>query len=185
MMSGCDSMTTGQLGPKTFLQAAESSPPPNAAFAAAGVALGLGYSLLSIKRPAKLGTRHPTKRLKIRRIATRIAALLGMSHMRTRLVSYASAFGFVLTFVYFAMARPVTTQDLAGRTICWDNGETSTYLRGGTWTNSRHGSGTWKVTPAGLEIHSDSFGGALRVELQDDGTILDATYNVPGHFCKI
>jgi hypothetical protein len=82
------------------------------------------------------------------------------------------------------VARPATTKDLAGRKICWDNGETSTYTRDGKWENSRHGSGAWKVTSDGLEIHSETFAGVLRVEIQDDGTVLDATYNISGKYCK-
>jgi hypothetical protein len=104
--------------------------------------------------------------------------------MRMRETPFASAFALLFGLVCVAMARPVTTRDLAGKTVCWDNGETSTYSGGGTWANSRHGSGTWKVTPDGVEIHSDTFGGVLLVELPDDGTILDATYYVPGRFCK-
>ena len=50
--------------------------------------------------------------------------------------------------------------------------------------NSVHGSGTWKVTSTGLEIHSETFGGIFQVEMRDDGTILDATYNIAGKVCK-
>jgi hypothetical protein len=107
-----------------------------------------------------------------------------MGHMRMHPPPFGSALSFLLAFVCCAVARQATTKDLAGRTICWDNGEISTYARGGKWENNRHGSGTWKVTAAGIEIHSETFGGILRVEMQDDGTILDATYNVTGKFCK-
>jgi hypothetical protein len=104
--------------------------------------------------------------------------------MRTRLPPLGLAFALLLVSACCALARPATTKDLAGRKICWDNGETSTYVSGGKWENSRHASGTWRVTSAGLEIHSETFGGILRVEMQDDGTILDATYNIVGRFCK-
>lgn len=104
--------------------------------------------------------------------------------MRSPLTPLGLAFAFFLVSVCSAMARPATTEDLAGRKICWDNGETSTYVSGGKWENSRHASGTWRVTSAGVEIRSDTFGGTLRVEMQDDGTILDATYNIAGKFCK-
>jgi hypothetical protein len=104
--------------------------------------------------------------------------------MRTCLPPLGLALTFLLTSICSATARPVTTEDLAGRTICWDNGEKSTYTRDGKWENDRHGSGTWKVTPAGVEIHSETFGGVLSVEMRDDGTVLDATYNIAGKFCE-
>jgi hypothetical protein len=59
-----------------------------------------------------------------------------------------------------------------------------TFLPGGIYKNSLHGSGTWKVTSNGLEIHSGTFGGIFQAEMRDDGTILDATYNVAGKICK-
>ena len=104
--------------------------------------------------------------------------------MRNKASILRLAFALSLSFVCCAVARPVTTEDLAGRTICWDNGETSAFLPGGKYENSRHGSGTWKVTSTGLEIHSETFGGIFQVEVRDDGTILDATYNVAGKVCK-
>lgn len=105
-----------------------------------------------------------------------------MISMRTLLPPLGLAFAVFLVSVCSAMARPATTKDLAGRKICWDNGETSIYVSGGKWENSSHGA--WRVTPAGLEIHSETFDGILSVEIQDDGTILDATYNIAGKFCK-
>jgi hypothetical protein len=96
--------------------------------------------------------------------------------MRNTTSTLGLAFALSLSFVCCAVARPATTKDLAGRKICWDNGETSAFLPGGKYENSRHGSGTWKVTPTGLEIHSETFGGTFQVEMRNDGTILDATY---------
>jgi hypothetical protein len=102
------------------------------------------------------------------------------ANMRNRTSTLGLAFALSLGFVCCAVARPVTTEDLAGRTFCWDNGETSTYLPGGKYENSLHGSGAWKVTSKGLEINSVLF----RVEMRDDGTIFDASYNVAGKECK-
>jgi hypothetical protein len=113
-----------------------------------------------------------------------VIACFGKCHMRMHLPPFGSALPFLLAFVCCAVARPATTKDLAGRTVCWDNGETSAFLPGGKYVNSRHGSGDWKVTSAGLEIHSDTLGGIFRVEIQEDGTILDANYNIAGKFCK-
>jgi hypothetical protein len=104
--------------------------------------------------------------------------------MRNRTSTLGFAFALSLGFVCSAVARPATTKDLAGRKICWDNGETSAFLSGGKYQNSRHGTGTWKVTATGLEIHSETFSGVFQVEMRDDGTILDATYNVSGKVCK-
>jgi len=100
--------------------------------------------------------------------------------MRNRTSTLGLAFALSLSFVCCAVARPVTTKDLAGRTICWDNGETSTFSPDGKYENSLHGSGTWKVTSNGLEINSV----VARAEMRDDGTILDVTYNVAGKACK-
>lgn len=104
--------------------------------------------------------------------------------MRRHLAPLWLAFALSLAFVCCAAARPVTTKDLAGRKICWENGETSTFLPGGKYENSRHGSGVWKVTPAGLEIHAGEFAGVFDAQIQPDGGILDATYNVAGTICK-
>jgi hypothetical protein len=94
------------------------------------------------------------------------------------------AFVLSLSFVCGGVARPATTEDLAGQKICWDNGETSVFSPGGKYENSLHGSGTWKVTAKGLEIQHGTFDGMFDVEMRDDGTILDATYNVAGKICK-
>jgi hypothetical protein len=104
--------------------------------------------------------------------------------MRSHLPPLGLALAFLLAPVYSAMARPATAKDLAGRTICFDNGEKPTYTRDGKWENNWHGIGAWKVTPAGVEIRSDTFSGVLRVEMRNDGTILDTTYNIAGKFCK-
>ena len=72
--------------------------------------------------------------------------------MRNRTSTPGLAFALSLSFVCCAVARPATTEDLAGRTICWDNGEKSAFLPGGKYENSLHGSGTWKVTSTGLKF---------------------------------
>jgi hypothetical protein len=104
--------------------------------------------------------------------------------MRNRTSTLALAFALSFSFVYCAVARPATTKDLAGRKICWDNGETSVFSPDGKYENSLHGSGTWEMTPKGLEIKHGTFDGLFQVEVRDDGTILDATYNVAGKVCK-
>jgi hypothetical protein len=104
--------------------------------------------------------------------------------MRNRTSTLVLAFALSLSFVCYAVARPATTKDLAGLTICWENGETSAFLPDGIYKNNLHGTGTWKMTSNGLEIHSETFGGMFQVEMREDGTILDATYNVAGKVCK-
>jgi len=75
--------------------------------------------------------------------------------MRKGLSSLGLAFGISLAFVFWAAARPATTEDLAGRTICYNNGMKATYFSDGRLENSFTGKGTWKVI----------FDGAPRLDL--------------------
>jgi hypothetical protein len=75
--------------------------------------------------------------------------------MCKRLSSLDLAFGFSLTFVCCAAARPATTEDLTGRTICYNNGMIATYFSDESLENSVTGKGTWKVTSSGVQITAD------------------------------
>ena len=104
--------------------------------------------------------------------------------MRKRLSAFGLAFGLSLAFVCCAMARPATVKDLAGRTICYNNGEKSTYFRDGKYENNRIGKGTWTVTSAGVQLHAERFSGILDFEIQPDKSISIAAYNMIGNDCK-
>jgi hypothetical protein len=104
--------------------------------------------------------------------------------MRKRLSPFGIAFGLSLAFVCCAMARPVTTKDLAGRTICYNNGEKATYSRDGKYESNMIGKGTWTVTSAGVQLHAERFSGILDFEMQPDKSISIASHNMTGNDCK-
>jgi hypothetical protein len=89
-----------------------------------------------------------------------------------------------VAYVSLATAKPVTTADLAGRTICYNNGEKATYLRGGKYVNSKFGNGTWAVTAAGVQLHAGDFSGIFDFEVQPDRTISLPSVNLTGTDCK-
>ncbi len=94
------------------------------------------------------------------------------------------ASGLSLALVGQAMAKPATTKDLAGRTICYNNGEKATYLRGGKYVNNKIGNGTWSVTSVGVQLNAERFTGLVDFEIQPDGTIALPAYGLTGKDCK-
>jgi hypothetical protein len=104
--------------------------------------------------------------------------------MRKHLSPFGLAFALSLAFVCCAMARPVTTKDLAGRTICYNNGERATYFRDGKYESSSIGKGTWTVTSVGVQLHAEHFSGNLDFEIQPDKSISIAAYSMTGNDCK-
>jgi hypothetical protein len=83
-----------------------------------------------------------------------------------------------------AMARPVTVKDLAGRTICYNNGEKATYFPGGKYQSNMIGAGTWKVTSGGVQLATEKFSGVLDFEIQADKSISIASHGMTGRDCK-
>ena len=83
-----------------------------------------------------------------------------------------------------AEARPVTTKDLTGLTICYSDGEKPTYLRGGKYENNMVGNGTWSVTSVGVQIHAEHFTRLIDFEIQPDRTISIPAYDKTGKDCK-
>ena len=104
--------------------------------------------------------------------------------MRKRLLSLGLASALSLAFVCNAIARPATVKELAGRTICYNNGEKATYFRGGKYESNKIGNGTWAVTSAGVELHAERFSGILDFEIQPDKSVSIAAYNMIGNDCK-
>ena len=104
--------------------------------------------------------------------------------MPKRLSSLGSAFGFSLAFVCCAAARPATTEDLAGRTICYNNGMKATYFSDGRLENSVTGKGTWKVTSDGVRINAERYTGTEDFEINPEGTISVPSFGFIGKDCK-
>jgi hypothetical protein len=76
-----------------------------------------------------------------------------------------------------ALARPVTTADLSGKTICWNDGDRQTYSPGGKFSSTRWGTGTWRVTANGVQIHAHPGGnGLIDIRLRH-GTYSLTTYS--------
>jgi hypothetical protein len=94
------------------------------------------------------------------------------------------AMGFSLAFVCHAIAKPATTKDLAGRTICYDNGMKVTYFRGGKYANSLFGEGTWRIDSAGIHIKTGSLDETLVVDIQPDNSVSLPTVRLTGKDCK-
>ncbi len=93
-----------------------------------------------------------------------------------------------LAFVSAASAAPVTSADLSGKTICWDNGSASTYGRGGKYSNNLSGEGTWSLTAGGVRIHTDRYDYVAVVQKRRDGTfhavVAEMGITSTGKYCK-
>jgi hypothetical protein len=74
-----------------------------------------------------------------------------------------------------ASARPVTTADLSGQKICWDNGSVDTFSAGGKYSSTGYGEGTWEVVSSGVEVHS-ARGSTIGVMDTPSRGIFNATY---------
>src|SRR5271169_6331479 len=92
--------------------------------------------------------------------------------MKTPLSRLATSVGFSWLLLSTAMARPVTTADLSGKTICWGNGNGSiTYHPGGKSSGTFWGEGTWRVTSVGVETSTKYFKNIFNLQILDDGTL--------------
>jgi hypothetical protein len=108
--------------------------------------------------------------------------------MQRRLLSLTAASMLSLAVVSAALAAPVSSADLSGRSICWDNGSVSSYGAGGTYSNSMSGHGTWSMTGGGVHIHTDRYDYVASVQKLPDGTfhavVPAASINATGKYCK-
>jgi hypothetical protein len=113
--------------------------------------------------------------------------------MKKALSRLAAGVGLSVLLLTIAMARPVTTADLSGKTICWSGtmsgDDFATYLPGGKIVSGKFGEGTWQVTEAGvIIIHKYNF--VADMQILPDGTITSATegwgrtFLQRGHYCK-
>ena len=110
--------------------------------------------------------------------------------MKTPVSQLATSVGFSLLLFSTAIARPVTTADLSGKTICWSGGLIKTFYPGGKSSETTYGEGTWRVTSVGVEMSTKYFTNIYDVQILDDGTLTSHAnfggqdYQGTGHFCK-
>jgi len=92
--------------------------------------------------------------------------------MRTCNVLFASTnfLLFLMGSVSLATAAPVTAADLTGKTICWANGNKSTYGAGGKFSSTRAGTGTWSLSGSTLVVIGSIRNGTSTIEKMPDGT---------------
>jgi hypothetical protein len=93
-----------------------------------------------------------------------------------------------LALSYPAFAAPMTSVDLSGKTICWDNGSASTYGHGGKYSNTLIGEGTWSITADGVQIHTALYSYVANVQKLPDGTfhavVVGRGIESTGKYCK-
>jgi hypothetical protein len=108
--------------------------------------------------------------------------------MRGYLLPLSTACVLSLAFLSSAWATPVTSADLSGKKICWDNGSASSYGRGGKYSNNLSGEGTWAVTAAGVQIHTERYDYVAAVQKLPDGTfqavVGGAAIKATGKYCN-
>jgi hypothetical protein len=97
---------------------------------------------------------------------------------------------FVLSVALYsaALAAPVTSADLSGKKICWNNGSVSSYGRGGKYSNNMTGDGTWSMAGGGVHIHTDRYDYVAAMQKSADGTfhaeVAAAHITTTGKYCQ-
>ena len=93
-----------------------------------------------------------------------------------------------LASLSIANAAPVTSADLSGKKICWNNGSVSSYGRGGKYSNNMTGDGTWSMAGGGVHIHTDRYDYVAAMQKSADGTfhaeITAANIKTTGKYCQ-
>jgi len=91
------------------------------------------------------------------------------------------------TLLSAALAAPVTSADLSGKKICWNNGSVSSYGAGGRYSNNMTGEGTWSMAGGGVHIHTDRYDYVAIMQKSADGTfqaeIAAANIKSTGKYC--
>ncbi len=86
-----------------------------------------------------------------------------------------------------ANAAPISSADLSGKKICWNNGSVSSYGRGGKYSNNMTGDGTWSMAGGGVHIHTDRYDYVAAMQKSPDGTfqaeITAAHITTTGKYC--
>jgi hypothetical protein len=108
--------------------------------------------------------------------------------MQRHLSRFGVAAVFSLALFSAAYAAGVTTADLSGKKVCWDNGSISRYGAGGKYSNNMTGDGTWSMAGGGLHIHTDRYDYVATVQKAPDGTfhaeIAAAHIKTVGTYCQ-
>jgi len=98
--------------------------------------------------------------------------------------SIGAAVAIDLLFTAASFAVPATTADLSGKKICWDNGNVGSYLAGGKYSSTMAGTGSWRATAVGIELHAEHYSGYQDVDKRPDGTFYSGLEHGAGHYCK-
>jgi hypothetical protein len=108
--------------------------------------------------------------------------------MQKYLVALGAAFVLSFAFLSVALAAPVSSADLSGKKICWDNGSVSSYGPGGKYSNNMSGEGSWAVTAGGVHIHTDRYDYVANMQKLPDGTfhaeVAAANIKTTGKYCN-
>lgn len=104
--------------------------------------------------------------------------------MRNLVLALGLIAGLSVAFGCGAVAKPVTAHDLAGRTICYNNGEKATYFPDGKYQSSMLGKGTWTIISSGVWLKAEQFNGILDFEIQPDKSISIPKANMTGKYCS-
>jgi hypothetical protein len=111
--------------------------------------------------------------------------------MKRVLSQVAVGLSFSFLLLSAAIARPVTSADLSGKKICWNDGNIDTYFPGGKISSRKGGDGNWRVTTIGLQV-SGAYGSFVHdMQILPDGTFTDdidcgcsRVYHWIGHYCE-
>jgi hypothetical protein len=97
----------------------------------------------------------------------------------------AATFAAALTCSAGALAAPVTKADLAGKKICWSDGD-ATYGKNGSFESGGCGHGAWSLAGDRVEIKSANCGFSFTIT-KENGTFhaVGANgYDAWGKYCK-
>ena len=89
-----------------------------------------------------------------------------------------------------AFAAPVTRADIAGKTICQDNGVTVTYFANGSAVSNRFGKGSWMLTENRLTLNGEF--GYVTNTIEKEGNKfhiyrrlqVGTNFDTYGHYCN-
>jgi hypothetical protein len=82
------------------------------------------------------------------------------------------------------MAITPTEAELEGKKICWDSGNTSSFMPGGKYSSPAIGDGTWSMTAQGVEIHTSYLSAILDIDKLPDGTFKSKLEKAAGKYCE-
>ncbi len=108
--------------------------------------------------------------------------------MRKHFLPLLAASAMSVVTVAAAVAAPVSAADFSGKKICWSNGSTSSYGRGGKYSNNMSGDGTWAVVGGGIHVHTDRYDYVAKIQKLPDATfaavIVGTDMKTTGKYCQ-